>query len=97
MKQAWQSCVDYVTCFIQGRNCSQLLTAPTVNKEDTVLAKDANCSDEGKSAIWSAQPLLRVSGQFQAPAALNPGGRAPGTHWMGSWVDTRACLDDMEK
>jgi hypothetical protein len=23
--------------------------------------------------------------------------RAPGTHWIGDWVDPRAGLDDMEK
>jgi hypothetical protein len=23
--------------------------------------------------------------------------RAPGTHWIGSWVDPRARLDNMEK
>jgi hypothetical protein len=23
--------------------------------------------------------------------------RAPGTHWMGGWVDLRASLDDVEK
>jgi hypothetical protein len=37
-----------------------------------------------------------VSGQFHAPAAL-PAERAPGTHFIGGWVDPRAGLDDMEK
>jgi hypothetical protein len=26
-----------------------------------------------------------------------PGERAPGTHWIGSWVDPGAGLDDLEK
>jgi hypothetical protein len=37
-----------------------------------------------------------VSGQILAPAAL-PRERAPGTHWIGGWVDLRAGLDDLEK
>jgi hypothetical protein len=28
---------------------------------------------------------------------FTPGERAPGTHWIGGWVDIRAGLDDMEK
>jgi hypothetical protein len=26
-----------------------------------------------------------------------PGERAPGTHWIGGWVDSRAGLDHLEK
>jgi hypothetical protein len=37
-----------------------------------------------------------VSGQLHAPAALPPGKRAPGTHCIGGWVDSRAGLDDVE-
>jgi hypothetical protein len=32
-----------------------------------------------------------TSGRF------TPGERAPGTHWIGGWVDLRAGLDDLEK
>jgi hypothetical protein len=28
---------------------------------------------------------------------FTPGERAAGTHWIGSWVDPRDCLDDLEK
>jgi hypothetical protein len=38
-----------------------------------------------------------VSGQLHTLAALPPGERAPGTHWIGGWVDPRAGSDDMEK
>jgi hypothetical protein len=31
------------------------------------------------------------------PLPLYPRERAPGTHFMGGWVDPRAGLDDMEK
>jgi hypothetical protein len=31
------------------------------------------------------------------PGRFKPGERAPGTHWIGSWVDPRAGLDDVEK
>jgi hypothetical protein len=38
-----------------------------------------------------------VSGQLHAPAALLPEERAPGTHWIGSWVGPRTGLNDVEK
>jgi hypothetical protein len=28
---------------------------------------------------------------------FNPGEIAPGTHWIGDWMDPRAGLDDVEK
>jgi hypothetical protein len=28
---------------------------------------------------------------------FTPGERAPGTYWIGGWVDLRADLDDLEK
>jgi hypothetical protein len=31
------------------------------------------------------------------PGSFTPGERAPGTHWIGSWVGPRAGLDDVEK
>jgi hypothetical protein len=36
---------------------------------------------------WSASLACRFT----------PGERAPGTHWIGGWVNPRAGLDDMEK
>jgi hypothetical protein len=36
-------------------------------------------------------------GQLHAPAALLPGERAPGIHWIGGWLGPRAGLDDMKK
>jgi hypothetical protein len=30
------------------------------------------------------------------PCRFTPGERAPGTHWIGGWVDLRAGLDDLE-
>jgi hypothetical protein len=40
---------------------------------------------------------MEVSGQLHAPAVLPPGEGAPGTHWIGGWVDPRAGLDAVEK
>jgi hypothetical protein len=37
-----------------------------------------------------------VIGQLHAPAAL-PRKRAPGAHWIGGWVDSRAGLEYLEK
>jgi hypothetical protein len=31
------------------------------------------------------------------PRHFIPGDRAPGTNWLGGWVDPRADLDDMKK
>jgi hypothetical protein len=36
---------------------------------------------------WSASLTVRFT----------PGERAPGTHWIGGWVDPRASLNDVEK
>jgi hypothetical protein len=38
-----------------------------------------------------------MSGQLHAPADFTPSGRAPGTHWIGGWVDPRVGLDEVEK
>jgi hypothetical protein len=38
-----------------------------------------------------------VNGQLNAPSALPPGERAPGTHWIEGWVGPRAGLEDVEK
>jgi hypothetical protein len=40
-----------------------------------------------------------VGGEWSAsrPGRFTPGERAPGTHWIGGWVDPRAGLDDVEK
>jgi hypothetical protein len=40
-----------------------------------------------------------VGGEWSAsrPGHFTPGDRAPGTHWIGGWMDPRASLDDMEK
>jgi hypothetical protein len=39
-----------------------------------------------------------VGGEWSTsrPGRFTPGERAPGTHWIGGWVDLRAGLDDME-
>jgi hypothetical protein len=29
------------------------------------------------------------------PDRIPPGDRAPGTHWIGGWVDPRAGVDDL--
>jgi hypothetical protein len=38
-----------------------------------------------------------VSDQLHAPGALPHGEIAVRTHWIGSWVDPRASLGDVEK
>jgi hypothetical protein len=40
-----------------------------------------------------------VGGEWSASlhGSFTTGERAPGTHWIGGWVDPRAGLDDVEK
>jgi hypothetical protein len=40
-----------------------------------------------------------AGGEWSAshPCRFTPRERAPGTHWIGSWVSPRAGLDDVEK
>jgi hypothetical protein len=39
-----------------------------------------------------------VGGEWSTsrPGRFTPGERAPGTQWIGDWVDLRAGLDDLE-
>jgi hypothetical protein len=43
--------------------------------------------------------LALAGGEWSAsrPGHFTPWERAPGTHWIGGWVDPRAGLNDMEK
>jgi hypothetical protein len=50
-----------------------------------------------RSTFSSTQHYMQVSGQLHAPAALPPGKRVPGTHWIGGWVGPRTAQDDAEK
>jgi hypothetical protein len=36
---------------------------------------------------------MEVSGQLHAQAALPPGGKPPGTHWIGGFVSLRAGME----
>jgi hypothetical protein len=47
--------------------------------------------------IFRPRHWMEVSGQLHAPAALPPTERAPGTHWIESWVGARAVLDAVVK
>jgi hypothetical protein len=40
-----------------------------------------------------------VGGEWSTsrPGSFTPGERAPGTHWIGGWVDLTAGLEDLEK
>jgi hypothetical protein len=40
---------------------------------------------------------MEVSGQLHALAALPPRDKAPGTHWIGGWLGSRAVLDAVVK
>jgi hypothetical protein len=40
-----------------------------------------------------------VGGEWSTsrPCRFTPGERAPGTHWIGGWLDLRVGLDDLEE
>jgi hypothetical protein len=40
---------------------------------------------------------MEVIGQFHAPGRFTPRERAPGTHWIRSWVGPSAVLDAVMK
>jgi hypothetical protein len=50
--------------------------------------------------VWIQVFLISalVGGEWLAscPCRFTPGERAPGTHWIGGWVDPRAGLNDTE-
>jgi hypothetical protein len=57
-------------------------------------------------AYWGVEVQIHIfltsalaGGEWSAshPCHFTPGERAPGTHWIGSWVGPRTGLDDVEK
>jgi hypothetical protein len=50
-----------------------------------------------QSHIFLTSALAGGEWSASRPGRFNPGKRAPGTHWIGDWVDPRASLDDVEK
>jgi hypothetical protein len=47
--------------------------------------------------IFLSSALAGGEWSVSRPCRFTPGDRAPGTHWIGDWVDPRTGLDDMEK
>jgi hypothetical protein len=47
--------------------------------------------------IFLTSALVGGEWSTSRPGRFTPGERAPGTHWIGGWVDLRAVLDDLEK
>jgi hypothetical protein len=61
------------------------------------LSRYRHVGSKGERKYSSYSLLTRhymgVSDQRHTPAALSPRERILGTHWLGDWVDLRACLD----
>jgi hypothetical protein len=47
--------------------------------------------------IFLTSALDRGEWSASRPGRVTPGERAPGTHWMGGWVDPRAGQDDVKR
>jgi hypothetical protein len=52
---------------------------------------------DGCIHIFLASTLAGGEWSASHPGRLIPGERAPGTYWIGGWVDPRVGLDDVEK
>jgi hypothetical protein len=50
-----------------------------------------------RSTFFLTSALAGGEWSASRPVRFTPGERAPGTHWIGGWLDPRAGLDDMEK
>jgi hypothetical protein len=50
-----------------------------------------------KIDIFLTSALVGGEWSTSRPGRFAPWERAPGTHWIGGWVDLRAGLDDVEK
>jgi hypothetical protein len=50
-----------------------------------------------QSHIFLTSTLVGGEWSISRPGRFTPGVRAPGTHWIGGWVDLTADLDDLEK
>jgi hypothetical protein len=47
--------------------------------------------------MYRSSTLAEGEWSSSSPGRFTTGERAPGTHWIGSLVDPRAGLDDLEK
>jgi hypothetical protein len=47
--------------------------------------------------IFLTSSLVGGEWSTSRPGRFAPGERAPGTHWIGGWVDPRGGLDDLKK
>jgi hypothetical protein len=47
--------------------------------------------------IFLVSAIAGCEWSASSPCRFTPGERAPGTHWIGGWVDPRAGLDNAEK
>jgi hypothetical protein len=50
-----------------------------------------------QTRVFSTSALVGGEWSASRPGRFTPGEKAPGTHWIGGWVDPGAGLDDMEK
>jgi hypothetical protein len=50
-----------------------------------------------RSTFFLTSALVGGEGSASRPGRFTPGEGAPGTHWIGGWVEPRNSLDDVEK
>ncbi|PNF32077.1 putative small nuclear ribonucleoprotein Sm D1 [Cryptotermes secundus] len=86
--------VQLETLSIRGNNIRYYILPDSLPLE-TLLIDD---TPKAKAKKKEAARAL-VGGEWSAThlGCFTPGEQAPGTHWIGGWVDPRASLDDLEK
>jgi hypothetical protein len=47
--------------------------------------------------VFLTSALVGGEWSVSRPGSFTPREKAPGTHWLGGWVEPRAGLDDMEE
>jgi hypothetical protein len=47
--------------------------------------------------VFMTSPLVGGEWSASRPGLFTPGEGAPGTHWIGGWMGSRAGLNDVEK
>jgi len=90
----WWGCMYFLAYQIKNKYFLRTI----LHKKTTVVPVHAMKAYRGRSG---KTPFILNLGTWRWPfncthRQLYTGGKAPGTHWTGGWVDPRACLDVSE-
>jgi hypothetical protein len=93
----WRNGVARLSCQVSWKSVDSTF----IRREQTHGCNDLTVIISYTSLCLSTTPWRRtgvvVSGQLHSPAALPPGERAAGTHWIGGRAGPRAGMDTVSK